>query len=90
MAGIVLASKKGKRMTMATKPTRAQLSAYLDGIKALADMVKVKGSIPSGHLYAMVMGHIDLSCYENMIGVLIRADVIRKTGDVLTWNVVQS
>lgn len=62
-------------------------AAAIQMIKAVADAIKELGKIPSGHLYARLMPYLDLPSYEKIIGILERSGVIRKTSDVLYWNV---
>jgi hypothetical protein len=39
--------------------------------------------IPSGHLYAAVMGTVDLTTYEQLIGVMVRSGLITRSNHVL-------
>lgn len=38
---------------------------------------------PSGHLYAHLCGKMSLDGYESMIGMMSRAGMVRKDGDLL-------
>lgn len=67
--------------------TKAQKHAVISATLALADAVRELGSVPSGHLYARVMGQLQLEEYEAMIGCLIRNGIISKDDNhVLTWK----
>ena len=66
--------------------TKEQVVAGIQVVKALADAIKELGSVPSGHLYASVMGRLSLSQYEQCIGILTRAGIVRKSGDLLIWS----
>ncbi len=55
-------------------------------IKAVADAIRDLGSIPSGHLYAQLMGHMSLDQYQQIIGILTRTGLIVESGHVLTWK----
>ncbi len=54
---------------------------------ALAEAIRDLGSVPSGHLYAHVMGHMSLETYEALIDTLIAADLIEQDcSHLLTWK----
>ena len=50
------------------------------------DTIKESGQngIPSGHLYAALMGYIHFDTYQFIIDVLIREGKIKETGFLLT------
>lgn len=53
---------------------------------AIASAVKEAGQIPSGHLYAAVMGRIGLPLYNRIIEMLIRERLIRREpSHLLIW-----
>lgn len=66
-------------------PTFREMRAALDVVAALAEVIREVGSIPSGHLYAQVMGQLSIGQYERIVGLLKRAGVIEERGHVLTW-----
>lgn len=49
--------------------------------KAIADL----GSVPSGHLYANVMGHMDMETYTKVINMLKKANLVKESNNLLTW-----
>lgn len=60
--------------------------AALDIITAIAEAIRDIGSVPSGHLYATVMGHMSLQTYESIINMLVRSNLVRRDGNhLLTW-----
>jgi hypothetical protein len=67
--------------------TKEQLTAGLNTLRALADTIRELGEVPSGHLYASVMGAIDLQGYQKAIALLVKSGIVRQCGDVLVWNV---
>lgn len=69
--------------------TTTELHAGFAALRALAEAVRELGSVPSGHLYAHVMGYMTLEAYEKAIACLERSTVIRRAGDVLHWNVAE-
>lgn len=40
--------------------------------------------IPSGHLYAMLMGHISLDMYQAIVDALVKTKKITNVGHLLT------
>lgn len=67
--------------------TRNELHAGLKALAALAEAIRELKTVPSGHLYTQVMGYLDINAYESAIRTLCNAGVIRKSGDMLHWNV---
>lgn len=52
----------------------------------LGDTIKAKKEgIPSGELYANVMGSLDLNTYEKAISLLVSLGLVKKENNVLTW-----
>jgi hypothetical protein len=51
----------------------------------LAEAVEALGSIPSGHLYAHVMNHIDLETYNAAIKALTDDKKVQLAHHELTW-----
>lgn len=43
------------------------------------------GGVPSGHLYAHLMGTFTLAQYQSVIEVLKRADLVEEKNHLLTW-----
>lgn len=53
---------------------------------ALAECIRDLGSVPSGHLYACVMGYMSLETYEALIGILVDAGKVRRhPSHLLEW-----
>ena len=70
---------------MSTK--EQQTEAVVEIIKAVADAIRELKRVPSGHLYARLMGHMDLDQYNLIIGLLINAGLIEKTNShELIWK----
>jgi len=66
---------------MTTPQDRAAVQAAM----AIAEAIKGLGSVPSGHLYARLMGHMSLSTYNTIIDFLKRNNVVKESGNLLTW-----
>jgi hypothetical protein len=73
--------------------TKSQAEAKLrDQIKAvvlitveIGATIKALGSVPSGVLYAQVMGHLDLDQYQRIIDMLERQKLIEVKNHLITW-----
>ena len=65
--------------------TDLQVKAFIAMAEALGEAIKGLGSVPSGHLFAHVMGVMSLETYEKIINLLISAGHVKKSGHVLTW-----
>lgn len=66
--------------------TQKQIEAGLELVKAFAETVKDAGRLPAGHLYASVMGRVSLSEFDQIIGILCRAGLVRRTpAHELVW-----
>jgi hypothetical protein len=68
-----------------TEVTDTQVTSALKMTMAMAESIQGLGQVPSGTLYAHVMGRISLETYEKMIDTLVRAGLVRKQGDLLAW-----
>lgn len=66
-------------------PTKEQIDAVISATTAVAEMIRVSGSIPSGELYALVMGTLSLNSYNAVIGTLKRAKLVEERSYLLTW-----
>jgi hypothetical protein len=59
----------------------------LDKIRVIANAIKEAGSIPNGHLYAMVMEAYTFEEYEKVITVLKNAGIVYElTTHMLIWK----
>lgn len=71
---------------MNNEPTPEQVAAVLGMMKAVADAIRDLGQTPSGDLYAVVMGHMSLATYEQIIDRLVKAKLVRRDpSHLLTW-----
>lgn len=75
------------KTTATPTATPAELKSTLALIYAVAEAIREAGPIPSGHLYARLMGMLTLVQYEKIISVLKGARVITEKGNLLTWSV---
>ena len=71
---------------MTTTTTVEEMKAAKAVLLAVGDTIREVGEVPSGVLYSMLMGRIDLGGYEAMIGILKRAGLVEETSaHVLRW-----
>ena len=65
---------------------KSQVQAAVEILRAVAEMIQSVGQIPSGELYALLMGKMDIETYERMISTLIGAGLIRRErSHMLVW-----
>ena len=65
--------------------TNEQRQGVLQVITAVLAAIQEAGEhgIPSGHLYALLMGKMSLDTYQSIIAVLVKANKITESGYVL-------
>lgn len=51
----------------------------------IADAIKELGSVPSGHLYAQVMAHMNLQTYQVIIDTLKGAKLVTVKNHLIEW-----
>lgn len=69
-----------------TPPTQEQVQAAFDVFKTMFDLIKASpNGIPSGELYAIVMGVMSIDQYNHLIQIGIDAGRIRNENHLLTW-----
>lgn len=52
---------------------------YVDAVTQIALAIRAKGKIPSGHLYASLMGTMGLVTYQGVLETLEKAGLIKVT-----------
>lgn len=65
--------------------TAEQVTAGIRIAAVVGEAIKDLGSVPSGHLYAHLMGHMDLDTYNKCIAVLKQAELVKEENNLLTW-----
>jgi hypothetical protein len=63
-----------------------QLKAIQGVLDAVCDTIRAAKTIPSGHLYAMLMGFMSLDQYNEIIQALTAVGKIRTENDLLIWQ----
>ena len=70
----------------APAPTETDARKALMLAITTAEAIRTAGQIPSGTLYALLMGQMSLAYYEALIDHLVRSGLIRKDDShLLTW-----
>ena len=70
-----------------TNNTKDKLSAALNIVQAIAETIRELGEVPSGELYARLIGKLALSDYEEVIRILKETGLVTETpGHLLRWN----
>ena len=62
-----------------------QRKAAVNAVLAISEAIRELGSVPSGHLYARVMGHMSLQSYEGIIRILKNAGLVSESANLLIW-----
>ena len=71
-----------KTQTQLDAETFERVKPVLDAIQEIITRAGSQG-IPSGHLYAMLMGYMDLDTYQNVIALMVRAGGVTLQNHVL-------
>lgn len=64
---------------------QAQVNAAVQIVVAVGQAIRDLKSVPSGHLYAQLMGRMSLETYNKVIGVLKNTGAVKEENHVLTW-----
>jgi hypothetical protein len=51
----------------------------------VCETIRELGEVPSGQLYAMLLGHLTMETYNSIIDTLIRARLVSRSNHLLTW-----
>lgn len=63
----------------------AQEKAALGVVLAVGEAIKELGSVPNGHLYAQLMGKMNLETYNKVIAILVKTGAVKNENHLLTW-----
>lgn len=61
---------------MSTAFTKDQVQAALQLAVAVGDTIRKLGSVPAGHLYAQLMGKMDMAGFQALMSMLEEAGLI--------------
>jgi hypothetical protein len=73
--------KRGTEMPVTKEQTKSALKMIL----AVSETIREAGRIPSGTLYAVLMGKVDMAGYTKMIDILKRAGLVEEKFHELIW-----
>ena len=65
--------------------TKERVKAAIEVARAIANTIRELREVPSGHLYAQLMGHLSLEQYQAIIDSLERAKLIKIENHLITW-----
>lgn len=65
--------------------TAEQITAGIRMAAAVGEAIRELGSVPSGHLYARLMGRMSLDTYNKLISLLKQANLVEENNHLLTW-----
>lgn len=54
-------------------------------IAGVAEAIREAGEIPSGTLYSMLIGKVDIEGYGKLIGILKNAGLVSESAHLLKW-----
>ena len=63
----------------------AQEKAAMAIVLAVGEAIKELGSVPNGHLYARLMGQMNLETYNKVIALLVKVGAVKNENHLLTW-----
>jgi len=66
--------------------TTTQIQGTIKVVAAIAETIRELGSIPSGHLYAQLVGRMTLEQYNGVIDTLKNAGLVREEAHLLIWD----
>ena len=67
------------------RTTKEQVGGAIQVIAAIANAIRELGRVPSGELYARVMGQVSLEQYDRILGILKGAELIEVKNHEITW-----
>lgn len=66
-------------------PTKEQVRAVFDVMVAITEVIRVKGEVPSGELYAQMMHQMNLATYNAIISKIKASGLVIEKNHLLTW-----
>jgi len=64
---------------------KTEVQAAIKLVQAVAEAIRELKSVPSGHLYAQLMGYMSLDEYNKIIRILKNAKLVTEENYLLTW-----
>jgi len=66
--------------------TKDETKAAVETILAVAEAIRELKEVPTGHLYAVLCGKLELQTFQKIIGMLKNAGLVTEANHVLTWK----
>ena len=64
---------------------KEQFFGLVEVVNCIGRVIEDLGQVPSGHLYANLMGKMDLNTYNEIIGILVESGKVKQESHLLTW-----
>jgi hypothetical protein len=65
--------------------SKEEMVAVVQLVEAISETIRELKEVPSGHLYAHLMGKMSLSTYTSIIDILKRAKLVEEENYLLRW-----
>ena len=66
--------------------TQIVVQAAIGTVLAVADCIRDLGRpVPAGELYAQLSGHLSLTAFERILGILVENGFVERSNHLLTW-----
>lgn len=65
--------------------TSEQIQSAITAVSEIGKVIREVKRIPSGHLYAQLMGVLSLEKYEMIIGLLKKTGLVTEQNNELIW-----
>lgn len=65
--------------------TQAQMKMALQITTAVLETIREAKRVPSGTIYAAVMGKMDFEAYTKMIDLIVRTGLVKQISHELVW-----
>lgn len=70
-------------MTTINEQQKRKIVAFFNATAAVAEAIRDLGSVPSGHLYARLMGRMGLETYQAIIKALVDGGLVQQDASYL-------
>ena len=70
---------------MTTSVSNEQVAAGMQAVLAVGQAIRAAKRVPSGHLYARLMGVLSLDQYQRIIAILKKSGCVREEYHELIW-----
>lgn len=62
-----------------------QINTAIEAVASIGRIIRDAKRIPSGHLYAQLIGVLSLDKYESIIAILVKGRLIKVESHELVW-----